>query len=86
MNEQKDLKIVIPDGCFEGHCFSCAYAKKKQIDSEGRIFCKMKGEYHYPYEKGECRDYFSKIKRVLIIIVTVWFVLGVLQLLLEILF
>lgn len=85
MQEEKNIKIIIPEGCFEGNCYSCFYAKKKSKDSEGRILCKGEpGGHNFPYEKDGCQYYLSKVKQCIKIIASLWFLGAVLEVLVEI--
>lgn len=85
MQEQKDVRIIIPKGCFEGNCHSCFYAKKKRKDSEGRIFCKGEpGGHNFPYENDGCQYYVSKVKQWLKIIGFIWLLGAGLELLVTI--
>lgn len=62
MQKRKDMRIIIPEGYFEGCCDGCFFAQKKNKDAEGRIFCKGKpGGYNFPYDKIGCGHYASKI-------------------------
>lgn len=73
MQEQKVLSITIPEGCFEGNCYGCFYAKKKSIDSEGKIFCKGEpGGHNFPYEKDGCQYYVSRVIQWIKIIGVIW--------------
>lgn len=70
MKEEKNIKIIIPEGHFEGNCDSCFYANKKSKDAEGRILCKNEsGGYNFPHEKNGCQYYKSKIVQWIKIIV-----------------
>lgn len=73
MYEQKKA-VIIPEGRFEGNCYSCAYAKKKSMNSEGKIFCRGEpGGYNFPHEKEGCRYYLSKIRYWIRMIIVVYF-------------
>lgn len=62
MDGKKEVKVVIPEGCFEGNCYSCFYAKKKDMDEEGRMLCQREpGRRYFPYEKDGCKYYASRI-------------------------
>lgn len=86
MVEQKQVRVVIPEGCFEGNCDSCFYAKKKNRDSEGRLLCKGEpGGYRFSYEENGCKYYISKVKQWIKIAVVLFFCGAGVELLLTIL-
>jgi len=64
MQEKSDMKIMIPEGHFEGYCDDCFFGKRNNTDAEGRIFCKGEpGGYKVPNEKNECRYYTPRVKQ-----------------------
>lgn len=84
MEENRDRKIIIPEGHFEGYCDGCFYGKKSEKDAEGRILCKGEpGGYKFPYEKNECRYYKPRIKQWIKIAVMSYILLTVLVIVLE---
>lgn len=71
----------------KGSCYGCVHAKFKDRDSEGRVFCKGEvGGYNFPEERRGCPHYASKIKTWIGVIVMIWFTLGILQLIVEMVF
>lgn len=76
MQEKKSVRIIIPEGQFEGDCNNCFYAKKKDQDAQGRIFCKARepGGYNFPHDKAGCKHYESKVIAWIKIIVFLYFI------------
>lgn len=64
MNEKtKTTQILIPEGCFEGNCFSCFYARKKDIELDGKMLCKGEpGGRNFPEDKKDCSHYLPKVR------------------------
>lgn len=63
MKKSKKMQILIPEGNFEGNCYSCFYVKSKSMDSSGRMFCsndECKGRY-IPDDREGCPHYTSKV-------------------------
>lgn len=84
MQKNRDMKITIPEGHFEGYCDSCFFGKRNNKDAEGRILCKgQPGGYKYPYEKNDCRYYTGRIKGWIGIIVVSYVSITVLVIILE---
>lgn len=60
MEKQKKEQILIPEGCFEGYCGGCFYAKRKFVNSrhetintrEGEIFCKQHEQIYPESDEG----------------------------------
>lgn len=62
MQEKKGIKIIIPEGRFEGYCEGCFHGKRNDKDAEGRILCKGEpGGYKVPYEKNNCQHYAPRV-------------------------
>ncbi len=84
MQNKRDMKIIIPEGHFEGYCDGCFFGKKNNKDAEGRILCKGKpGGYKFPYEKNECQYYASRVKEWIKIIVFAYFLITFLVIIFE---
>ncbi len=76
MQKRKNLKIIIPEGHFEGYCGDCFYGKKNNTDAQGRIFCKGEpGGYRIPNERNECRHFEPRIRTWIKIILFAYFVI-----------
>lgn len=56
MQSQMESMIRIPEGCFEGDCRGCFYAKA-DVQSDGSVFCKEMNGYVLPEENKECSRY-----------------------------
>lgn len=85
MQEKKDVKIMIPQGCFEGNCYSCFLAKVKDKDAEGRVLCKgAPGGYNFPDDRNGCKYYLSRTKQWVKIIALLWFVGAILEVLISV--
>lgn len=73
MQVQKNERVHLPKGQFEGNCNGCYFAKAQKTDSKGRIFCKRKpGGYFFPHEKENCQFYVWKIKQWIMNIVMLY--------------
>jgi len=57
----KNFKIELPKGCFEGNCVDCVYANWHDKDSYGRVKCQGKyGGYNDPNNRNGCFYYEKK--------------------------
>lgn len=84
MQEKKNMKIIIPEGQFEGYCDACYFGKRKDKDATGRILCKgQPGGYKDPYEKNECQHYTSRVKQWIINFVMAYIFITVVVIILE---
>ena len=55
MKDFKELKIEIPEGCFEGNCYDCRYADWSDKDQYGRVYCRGSyGGYNKPSDRNGC--------------------------------
>ena len=53
MKDFKELKIEIPEGCFEGNCYDCRYADWSDKDQYGRVYCRGSyGGYNKPSDRN----------------------------------
>lgn len=94
MEKQKKEQIQIPEGCFEGYCGGCFYAKRKFVDSrtgevlsarEGEIFCKRHEQFCAESDK-EYNCYEGKIVGWIKIILGIYFFVAVAAGVLELIF
>lgn len=54
----KEIRIVLPEGCFEGNCSDCIYANFRDRDQFGRVKCEGKyGGYNKPEDRNGCFYY-----------------------------
>ena len=84
MQEIKDMKIIIPEGQFEGYCGDYYFGKRKNKDAKGRILCKgQPGGYKEPDEKNECKHYISRVKQWIINFVMAYIFITVVVIILE---
>ena len=77
MKKQKKEQILIPEGCFEGYCGGCFYAKRTFVDArtgetlharEGEVFCKKQEDTYSESDNGyDCYEgkFISWIKIIL---------------------
>ncbi len=58
MKKQEKIKIVIPQGHFEGNCSDCIYANFRDRDDYGRVKCEGGyGGYNKPEDRNGCFHY-----------------------------
>ncbi len=86
MKEHDNIQITIPEGCFEGDCYSCFYAKSKSMKSDGSMLCKEGNRVVFPNDMYGCPKYYGKIKGWLKIGLYTYFVLAVLSVIIEAIF
>lgn len=78
MQKKEDIRIIIPEGHFEGYCDGCFFGKRNNKDAEGRIQCKgAPGGYKFPYEKNECPHYTPRVRQWIKIAVMAYILLTV---------
>lgn len=65
MKEEKNSKIIIPQGTFCGHnCTDgCIYWNPYKRDNSGRQYCERFGHYYYPHERQGCLRFNDGTKR-----------------------
>ncbi|MBP3570085.1 MAG: hypothetical protein J6K04_13095 [Lachnospiraceae bacterium] len=94
MKKQKKEQILIPEGCFEGYCGGCFYAKKTFVDArtgetlharEGEIFCKKQGDV-YPESDHDYDCYEGKIVNWIKIILGIYFTVLAISLVFSLIF
>lgn len=84
MPKSKETKILIPEGCFEGNCYSCVYGKPKKMYSDGRVPCTGPcGGYNFPHDKENCTYYEWKVKSWLKCGVVLYFIIAFLVTIIE---
>lgn len=62
MKKSTITQITIPNGYFEGNCYSCFHNKKKSEAPDGSIFCKQYNARKFPFDIKRCPNYANKIK------------------------
>lgn len=61
MNKQREVRIAIPQGHFEGNCSDCIYANFRDRDDYGRVKCEGGyGGYNNPDDRNGCFHYERK--------------------------
>lgn len=84
MQKKEDIRIIIPEGHFEGYCDGCFFGKRNNKDAEGRIQCKgAPGGYKFPYEKNECPHYTPRVRQWIKIAVMAYILITVFVIILE---
>ena len=61
MQECKNIQILIPEGYFEGDCYTCFYAKYKSVRSDRSLFCNKCEDYVFPEDNLRCSFYCWKV-------------------------
>ena len=52
---EKNIKIILPEGCFENNCSDCIHANPYDRDAYGRIKCDGRyGGYNKPEDRNGC--------------------------------
>lgn len=77
MSKQKNIQISIPEGYFEGDCYSCFHMKSKSTHDNGSIFCKECSRTVFPSDNYDCPRYLWKVKGWLIAGGLIYFIITV---------
>ncbi len=77
------MHISIPEGHFEGDCYTCFFYKTKSIQNDGRLFCKNCNSYVSIKDKYNCSSYLWKIKGWLIRGIWIYFIITGIVILIE---
>lgn len=85
MQKSKEMKILIPEGCFKGNCYTCFYAKEKEADSNGRWHCRNSEceGYYLPEDRKNCPHYSWKIKMWLLRGILLYFIITMVVIMIE---
>lgn len=77
------VKILIPEGYFEGNCYTCFHAKTNSEQDNEKMFCKECNRYVVPIEKKGCPSYLWKIKGWLGLGIMVYIAIAVIVIVIE---
>lgn len=97
MQKTKAEQIIIPEGHFEGRCEDCVHSMRTGQDTGNpdkdnrEMYCEINEKTFFPKNMQEtnCSHYkmktWTRIKRILLIILAIYFAIGLIEIIADIL-